>query len=240
MTDQLETRLIALGAALDVPPAPDVVPAVLERLPDRRRARIRLRLPARRSLALALTGVLVLAGAAFAIAPTRHAILSVLGLRGVRIERVPRLPPLPPGAQRTPGLGQRIPLDRARGAASFTALLPSHASAAYLDRGVAGGRISLVSGRLLITEFRGTSIPIVFKLLGPGTHVARPRLRPGPALYIYGAPHEVLYEGSGGVIRSQDVRLAGNVLIWQRGPLTVLIEGTTTLAQALASARSLH
>src|SRR5207248_7951651 len=120
MTGELEQRLVALGAVLDVPPAPDVVPAVLERLPERRRWRAR---PARRTLAVVLAAALMLAGGAMAVPSTRHAILRVLGLRGVTIERVPRLPPLPAGAQL--GLGERIPLSRARHAAGFTALLPT-------------------------------------------------------------------------------------------------------------------
>src|SRR5947209_14373093 len=37
MSGELEQRLLALGSALDVPPAPDLVPAVLTGLPARRR-----------------------------------------------------------------------------------------------------------------------------------------------------------------------------------------------------------
>jgi hypothetical protein len=36
------------------------------------------------------------------------------------------------------------------------------------------------------------------------------------------------------------VRLAGNVLIWQQGRLTIRIEGTRTLGEARALARSLR
>jgi hypothetical protein len=237
MTDNLEQRLTALATALDVPSAPDLVPAVLARLPERRARHIRF---ARRSLALALAAVLLLAGAAMAVPSTRHTILRVLGLRGVSIERVPSLPPLPQGRGAALGLGKRIPLDRARRAASFAALMPPSPTAAYLKRDVAGGRVSVLTGRVLITEFRGTAIPIVYKLIGPGTHVARTRIDGGPAVYIYGAPHEVIFMLPGGEVRSQRVRMQGNVLIWQRGPVTLLIEGTHTLRQALALARSLR
>jgi hypothetical protein len=244
MTGELEQRLTALGAALEVPPAPDLVPAVLTRLP----ARPRRRRPARRTLALALAATLLVAGAAMAAPPTRDAILRVLGLRGVKIERVPHLPTLPagPGA-RLPagpgarlGLGLRIPLARARHAASFTALLPPGSPAAYLGRDVPGGRISLVSGPVLIIEFRGTATPFVFKLVGPGTKLKPVHVNGGPGVYLSGAPHEVLFEAQTGQFQTDRVRLAGNVLIWQQGPLTVRIEGTHTLAQALALARSLR
>jgi hypothetical protein len=236
MTGELEQRLTALNVALDVPPAPDLVPAVLAQLPERRRRRR----PARRTLVLAFAALLLLAGAAMAAPPTRDAILRVLGLRGVRIERVPHLPPLPPGPGAGLGLGKPIPLGRARHAAGFTALLPPGSPAAYLGHDVPGGRISLVTGRVLVIEFRGTSIPFVMKVVGPGTKVKLLRVNGGPGVYLSGAPHEVLFQTQAGEVRTDRVRLAGNVLLWQQGPVTVRIEGTHTLAQALALARSLR
>jgi hypothetical protein len=50
----------------------------------------------------------------------------------------------------------------------------------------------------------------------------------------------VLYAAANGQIRTDRVRLAGNVLIWQQEGVIVRIEGTHTLAQALAIARSLR
>jgi hypothetical protein len=240
MNDQLEQRLLALGDALEFPQAPDVVPAVIARLPDRRARRAWPVRRTRRSLALALAALLLLAGAAFAVPATRHQILHVLGLRGVAIERVPELPPLPPGSGKRLALGQRIPIDRARDAASFTAVLPPHPTATYIARDIAGGRVSVVSGGVLITEFRGSTLPVVFKLIGPGTHVAQRVIDGSPSDYIFGAPHEVLFMGSDGELQTERVRLAGNVLVWQRDTVTVLIEGTRTLDQAVAVAQSLR
>jgi hypothetical protein len=232
MTD-LEQRLTALAGALDVPPAPDVVPTVLAALPARGPARGRWTRP-RRTAAVAGALALVLAGTAFALPPTRHAILRALGLRGETIERVRRLPPVPQGARLH--LGHRIPVDRARRAAGFRALLPPRVTAAYRD----GRRLWLLSGGALIAEFPGTSIPVFMKFVGPGTHVDRLRLQGHPAVYIHGAPHALGYLGPGGRFHDDRVRLAGNVLIWQRGPLTIRIEGTRTLAAARALARSLR
>jgi hypothetical protein len=238
VTGELGQRLASLGAALEVPPAPDIVPAVLARLP----ARPRRRLPGRRTLAVAFAALLVLAGAAMAAPATRDAILRVLGLRGVRIERVPHLPPLPPvsspGARL--GLGQRIPLARARHAAGFAALLPPGSPAAYLGHDVPGGRISLLSGRVLIIEFRGTATPFVLKLVGPGTKVKLVRVNGGPGVWLSGAPHEVLFQAQTGVVQTDRIRFAGNVLMWQQGPVTIRIEGAHTLARALALAHSLQ
>jgi hypothetical protein len=236
MTGDLEQRLVALGASLELPPAPDLVPAVLARLPARRRRRR----PARRTLAVALAAMLLLAGGAMAVPPTRDAILRILGLRGVRIERVRRLPPLPASTRLGLGLGKRIPLSRAHHAAGFTALLPSGSPVAYLGHDVPGGRISLLIGRVLIIEFRGTTTPFIFKVLGPGTTVKRVGINGSPGVYMSGAPHEVLFQTQTGEVRTDRVRLSGNVLLWQQGPLTIRIEGTRTLTQARALARSLR
>ncbi len=239
MSDKLEQRLLALGAALDVPAAPDTVPAVLARLPARRRRRRR---PTGRMLAIAIAAIALLVGAALAVPPSRDALLRAIGLRGVSIKRVPHLPPVPAGASASArlGLGERITLARARHAAGFTALLPPRAAAAYLAHDVPGGRISVLAGRVLITEFRGTAQPFIFKLIGPGTRPRVTRVNGAEGMYLSGAPHEVLFRASNGQIRTDRVRFAGNVLIWQQGPVIVRIEGTHTLAQALMLARSLR
>ena len=238
MTDGLEQRLLALGAGLQAPEGPpDLAPSVLARLPERPRRR---RHPARRALALTLAAGLLLAGVAMAVPATRHAILRVLGLRGVRIERVQGLRPLGADQGARLELGKRVPVAHARDAATFTALLPPHATAAYLDRDVAGGRISLLSGPALIIEFRGTAMPFILKLLGPGTHVTRLRVNGWPGVYIYGAPHEVIFQEFTGHVRADRIRRSGNVLLWQQARLTLRIEGTRTLRQALVLAHSLR
>jgi hypothetical protein len=233
--DGLEQRLTSLGAALDLPAAPNLVPAVVATLPDRRPRRHR---PARRTLAIALLATLAVAGGAMAVPSTRHAILRVLGLRGVQIERVPRIPPLPGGAKL--GLGRPVSLAGAVRAVRFTALLPLGPATAYLAGDLAGGRLSLVVGRALIMEFRGTAVPFVFKLLGPGTTARQLRVNGGPGVYISGAPHELLIQELTGEVKTDHFRLSGNVLLWQQGPVTVRIEGTPTLSAALALARSLR
>jgi hypothetical protein len=70
--------------------------------------------------------------------------------------------------------------------------------------------------------------------------VNRVHVNGGPGVYIYGAPHEVFFQESTGQIRTDRIRLAGNVLIWQQGRLTLRVEGVRTLQQALVLARSLR
>ncbi len=236
---ELEQRLNALGAALEVPPAPALVPTVLAQLPARRRRRR----PARRTLALALAATLLVAGAAMAAPPTRHFVLRILGLRGVQIERVPRLPTPPAGAGAQGlrlGIGRPISLAAAARAVTFTPLIPPGSRAAYLAHDVTGGRISFLVGPVLITEFRGTAVPLILKVLGPRAKLTSVRVNGSPGAYLSRAPHEVLFLGRNGQVETDRVRLARNVLLFDRRGLTVRIEGARTLAQALALARSLH
>jgi hypothetical protein len=238
--NELEQQLVDLGSALEIPDAPDLVAAVRDRLPSRpvRRARrptLRVR---RRSVLLGIALAVLLAGTAAAIPSVRHAVERVFGINGAVVERVPVLPST---SGRTLHLGRRIPVSDARHAASFTALVPpSRVDAAYVANDVPGGRVSLTSGRLLITEFRGTSRPFILKMVAVGTRVVRTTVGGQPAAYLEGAPHDVFFLDADGKPRTDQVRLAGNVLLWQRGSLTLRIEGARSLSDALALARSLR
>ncbi|MGZ4187004.1 MAG: hypothetical protein ACXVUE_03650 [Solirubrobacteraceae bacterium] len=240
----LEQQLIELGSALEIPEAPDLVAAMRDRLSNHP-ARRRLRWPTfrgqRRTVVLGIALAVLLAGTAAAIPPVRHAIERVFGINGAVVERVPQLPPLPKTAGARLHLGRPIPVADARHAASFTALLPpSGVSAAYVANDVAGGRISLVAGRLLVIEFRGGSRPFILKMIAVGTHVIRARVGGDSAAYLEGAPHEVFFLDAHGNPRTDDVRLAGNVLLWQHGSLTLRIEGARSLRDAVAVAQSLR
>jgi hypothetical protein len=188
---------------------------------------------------VALTAVLALAGAAMAVPQTRQAILRVLGLEGVRIVRVHGLPPVPAHAHPL-HLGIRISPARARHAADFRALEPPNPSALYLGSDVPGRRISITVGPMLIVEFRGSATPYVYKLIAGGTVVRRLRVNGGPGVYISGSPHALFLADRSGIPRLDTLHWEGNVLVWQQGVVTVRIEGSRTLAQALALARSLR
>jgi hypothetical protein len=235
VSEDLQRDLRALATQLHSPPAPDVAATVLEALPPRRRVRA-----TRRTVALAVAALLLIAGGAFALPATRNRILRGLGLRGVEIVRVPRLPPVAPGTGTRLALGRRISLHAARHAAGFTALLPPAASAAYVGHDIAGGRISVLVGPILMTEFRASLAPTFEKLVGPGTQARAARVGDHRGAWIDGAAHVVLFEQDGGAPDADRPRLAGNVLVWQQGALTISIEGAHTLARARALARTLR
>ena len=90
--------------------------------------------------------------------------------------------------------------------------------------------------RLLVTQIpaSGFTPDVGKKLAATGTHVEFVEIpgSPGPGVWITGRPHLVSLPGG-------PARLASNTLIWQRGPLTVRVEGAETIAQATRIAESL-
>jgi hypothetical protein len=198
------------SAAEDPPAAPDLSAVVLAAL---ERSARRVRRPALAGIA----AVVVIA--ALLVVPALRSRSGSQSVGGARAS----LPTLVAGAGRFP-LGRRIPLYRARHAAGFEALMPPTPSGAYLGRDVPGGRVSMFAGRLLITEFRGAVLPYILTLIGPGSHAQLTWVNGGPG--VYGSS---VHAGS-----------PGDVLTWVQGPLTLRIEGASTLEQALALARALR
>jgi hypothetical protein len=250
---ELERTLEAIGRALDYPPVPDIASGVAERVRGRRAARI----PARRTLAIATAALLLMAGAAFAAAPSlRHSVLDWLGLRSVHVQRVPRLPALPPGrAGRNLGLGTRTTLPGARSHVRFAVLVPVLApDEVYVASAPAGGRVTLVYAPraglprthetrvgMLITEFLGEQPRgFIDKTLGPGTTAEPVTVGGDPGVWIAGRPHEIVYMDPDGSVNIDTLRLAGNTLIWRHGEVLVRLEADVSKAAALRIARSMR
>ena len=60
----------------------------------------------------------------------------------------------------------------------------------------------------------------------------------GPGYWIEGEPHLFFYRDRSGNVRDETIRLAGNVLLWEQGELTLRLEGDLRLPQALRIAKS--
>ena len=252
----LERDLARLGAELRFPETAPLAPAVTERLAagPSKPARPALSLP--RALAIALAGLLILAGGVLAAVPgVRHAVLDFLGLRGATVERRPSLPRAP--ARAGPELGRRVPLAELRRSVDFRLLVPTELGppdAAYLRRGTPGGeavlayraRAGLPRARptglgLLLSEFRGDLHPdYVGKIATQATTVDRIRVEGHRAIWVAGAPHEFFYRTPEGGFRDESLRLAGNVLLVEHGRVLLRLEGATSKARAVAIARSLR
>jgi hypothetical protein len=240
----LERELRALGSELAVPPAPDLLPAVRARLAATP-ARASL---LRRPLVVALAALALAVAAAMAVPQARTAILEFLRIQGATVERVPE----PPTVTRVElGLGEPISLAEARTQVEFDPLVPDFpglgsADAVYVDQYAFGGQILFLYGteatpRLLVSEFRGDTNPqLISKAAGPGTSIEPVTVgEASPGFWVAGEPHELFYRGPDGQFRPDRIRLAGNVLVWQHGRLTLRIEAAITKKRALKLAETL-
>ena len=253
MTD-LERQLTQLGRDLDWPPTPDLTASLRERLapapPVSRRPVI-----FRRSFAIAIAALLILAGGVFAAVPAvRDAVLEVFGLQGATVERREHLPPAQ--KPRPPAVGQRTTLGHAREVLGFEPLVPQAAGkpdAVFVDDTVPGGRLSLeyrarrelpeaksTGLGLLVDEFRGDLNPdYAGKMAGQATRIEPFTLDGARAIWVAGAPHFFFYNAPDHALKERRLRIAQNVLLLEHGRLLVRLEGAFGKARAIELARSL-
>ena len=239
---ELERDLVALGAALDYPPTPDLAPRVRSRLEERRPV---FGLGLRRGLAFALVVLVVAVGALMAVPSTRSAILGWLGINGVAIERVETLPEVQPGAELE--LGEPVSREEAARRAGHRVRIPAELGppdGVYVRRAFPVEVVSLVyvegdEPEYVLTQFRGGLREVlVKKVVQPGTRVVPVTLAGAPGYWVEGAPHGVAWVDEDGMVHEEELALAGNVLLWQDGGLTFRLEGAETLNEALRVAAS--
>jgi hypothetical protein len=185
----------------------------------------------RRHAILALAAATLAVAAAFAVPQSRGAILRFLRLGAVTVRFVDRLP----AAQERPlsaGLGPPVSAAEARAALGAPLLLPRLAAPPPLH--VRDGVVSLLflerGEPVLLSELRGSDPVLLKKAVAGGSSVEGVRIGTESGLWLSGAPHVYLFPGA-------PPRLAGNVLLWQRGTLTLRLEGrnlTRTAALELA------
>jgi hypothetical protein len=264
----LDRALTDLAASLEFPPTPDLAAAVSARLdqaPARAPARPRRwSWPAgwRRLAAAGLAAVLLAAAVLVASPGTREAVARRLGLRGIGVELGGPPPPTvttTQGERLDLGLGQRVTLEEAQRRVGFPVLLPQagglgRPDAVFVSEAVpSGGRVDLVwrarpglpaspytDVGLLITQFRGQpTAEFIKKVTGAGL-VEFVEIGGEPGYWFSGEPHFFTYQDAAGRLREEQTRLAGNTLIWQRGDLTLRLEGELSKEEALRIATSMR
>jgi len=244
----LERELRDLGGALELPAAPeDLAARVREAVTSEPAPRRR---PGRRALVVALAVLVLAAVGALAVPQARTAILEWLGLRGASVERV-ETRPTAPAVPDDLGLGDLVTLAEARELAAFEVVDPGGtglgaADEIRFDPVTADGQVAFLwldengDPETLLTEFRAPlGFEFVGKLAGPGTEVVPVDVNGAPGLWLEGEPHGFYYLGADGEPRDETLRLAGNTLLWERGPLTFRLEGDLTRAEALGLAAAL-
>jgi hypothetical protein len=230
---ELEQALVALGRELELPAAPDLVPAVQRRIERRRRTR--------RWLVLAFAILVVGIGIAMAVPQARSAILRFFHIGAVTVERVETLPPARE-APLTAGLGRPRTRADAERRAGFRMILPNFKGALpsryYALEGLIATTIRSGSTPLLLTELRGDQTGFSKKFASGATKVEPVSVGSHFGLFVSGGKHVIVYEVAG----TNDVgqlytRFAGNVLLWTAGERTFRLEGELARNQALRLAR---
>jgi hypothetical protein len=245
---ELEAELRALGATIEFPPTPDLATAVRRRLAAERARRV---FPLRRVLAVSLALVAVAVGAVMAVPDARTAVLEWLGLRGVKIERTETRATAPVQPVEL-GLGERTTLAEGPEQVGFPVATPDfdalgEPDEVYVSRAVRSGQLAYVwrddrgDVELLLTQFAGSlSHDFIQKALGPRTTIEEVRVDGGLGFWIAGEPHDFVYLDERGEPAFDSFRLAGNTLVWERGDLTLRVEGDLTKEEALEIATAIR
>ena len=230
---ELELRLSALRDEIAWPETP-----LLEPVFDTRRAR---RLPLR-PLALGLAILLAVLAGVLALSPgARSAFLEIFHIRGATVERVETLPDV--RAQRL-DYGERVTREEAERLSGFQMLdLGSKPDAIFVR---ADGLVSAVYGnpsrpQVVLSQARGAIFDgFMKKTGGSGTIVRYVTIKGRPGLFVTGDEHYVMFRDRNGNITDEKTYLAGTVLLWNRGPLLLRLEGDMTLAEARQLANSVE
>jgi hypothetical protein len=245
-------RLGAAPAAAPAPPSPAA-----------RARRWLAGLAGWRRLAAAGLAVVLLAAAVLVASPgTREAVARRLGLRGIGVELGGPPPPTvttTPGGRLELGLGDRVTREEARRRVDWPVLVPAAAGlgrpdAVYVNQAVpSGGRVDLVYRArpglppspftdvgLLVTEFQGQPTPEFLKKVTAMGVVEQVTVGGEPGYWFSGEPHFFTYRDAAGTLREEQTRLAGNTLIWQRGDLTLRLEGELPKEEAIRIAESMR
>jgi hypothetical protein len=233
---ELDRLLHDLAVRAEWPPTPRFA-AVPPRVPARRRYLL---------AALAAAIALLVFGAA--------AVASDLLLHSVTIQRVPALPTPSASPSVDPLLGQVEPsVAAASKDAGFQVAVPADLGspdAVTLRKGPVtivslvykpGPRLPSSPGMpqvgALVSEFKGDGMPAYLgKLVGPGTTIETVDANGAQGVWIAGSPH-VVFLGNG---TTDELRLATNTLIWERGGVTYRLEADIPRADALRIAETMR
>ena len=244
MTD-LERELVALGERLDVPGGEDLAARVRHALVARQR-----RAPWRR-----VAIVIAALGAAVGAAAAAPVVADWLGVGGVEVRQ--ERTPLRPRLGGPLDLGRPVTLADAKRSAGFELVFPPRLGApdeVWVDNSSGNEVFSFVYhprpglpaaastgvGALLTQAQVGIADELLAsKFAEPGTRIERVELGSGRALWIEGI-HYIAFRDAVGFIVSSQLRLADNVLLWERGRVTVRLETGRGRDEALRIAKSVR
>jgi len=249
MNSRVEVLLTELAGHIEWPEHADQMPAVHRRLTSGTTRR-----PRRRWIPVTAV-VLVLVAALLVLSPSaRQAVADLLGVAGIDV----RFDPEPaPTAGAELDLGEPVTLEEAQEAVDFELLVPEDLGppdGVFLSDRPSSGRVSMVwEGEASLPAAGDSGIGLVYsqfaleladdadfvKSVRPDTSVRAVEVNGNLGLWIEGAPHLISYEDAAGNRAEEEMRLAGNVLMWEHDGVTHRIETTVGLQATLALAGSL-
>ena len=162
--------------------------------------------PQRRRWPIAVAVAFAALAAAFAVPQSRAAILDLFDFGGVTIERVDTLP----AAQERPLSASLGPVITRAQAPGF--VFPPVPVTLHQTHGVVSMLFTYAGETVLVSEFPNDYPGILKKIVGPATSIERT----SRGLWIEGG-HVYLFPEA-------PPRLAGHVLLWQEGGLTIRLE----------------
>lgn len=247
----LELALADLAVAVQFPPTPALAADIGSRLePQSVFGWWPWPASMRRSVVLAVAGLLTLAGVAGAIG---------LGIGAIQIrfaDGTPLLTPVASVANR--GFGEETTLAAAQAEVAFTIRLPADPALGSPD-GVSladfpeGGMVTLAWGErpgfpaddagigLVVSQFNADIGPEAFeKMVTEGTRVEAVQVNEQPGWWVEGGTHAFLYRDASGRMVNTTLRLVTSALIWEENGQAVRVEGAPDLEAALRVAESLE
>ncbi|MDQ3692372.1 MAG: hypothetical protein M3464_01920 [Chloroflexota bacterium] len=220
-----------------------------------------------RVLVTASLMLLIVIMALLAVPDFRTAVADRLGLSGIVIWFIDEAPPelpAPSPQEATRYLGRHLPMSEARSAVDFSIQVPTTAAMGepdwvYLTFGRAEELIVTLAYRnsdalpeseftgvgALLTQFRASTNRdliekgLYSKGISPDTRLTSVTVSGAPGYWIEGAAHLLLYEVPSGETFGDELRLAGNVLLWEGGDMTYRLESELTMEAAIAIAESM-
>ena len=245
--DSLEAELRALGRTLVVePPADDLTERVLAALPPSRRRRSpRAWLLARRRRIIAVIIAVVIVGLGLT-PPVRAAVVEWLRIGGILIDTGPPVSGPPPTPQPPPRSDPTVSLAEAQAKVSFPIGVPDALGApdriaVSADRRVVSMDWGSGPNQLHLDQFDGDLSWIFLK---KGRQPFEVTSVSGRDAVWFATAHEIGYVDREGRERTEQARIAGPCLIWERPVagrrVTMRLEGDQPRDRAITVAESIR
>ena len=191
-----------------------------------------------RQLALGFAILLAVLAGVLALSPgARSAFLEIFHLKGATVELVDTLPEV---EVQTIDFGEKVSREEAERRVGFKLVDLGEPDAVFVRDRMA----SLVYGpvdkpRLVLSQLRGAVWDgFIKKVGGGGTRIEQVTVDGERGLFITGDEHFVMFLDENCVIDDEPTYLAGTVLLWNRGPLLLRLEGDLTRARGARARRS--